>query len=95
MSLTAKQRRELLAASHALRPVATLSEEGVSEAAVGHVRTSFGGASLVKVRVATESRAACERIAAELAERVPCEVVKRLGRVVLLYRPERESDAGG
>jgi RNA-binding protein YhbY len=42
---------------------------------------------LGKVRIHADSGAECEQAAAELAQRVPCEVVSRVGRVVLLHRP--------
>ena len=87
MSLNAKQRKELWAQSHQLKAAITLSAEDLSDGAVAHVRGAFGPRTLLKVRLATDQRAACDVAAAEFERRVPCTVVKRVGRVVLLYRP--------
>ena len=86
MALTAKERRELLAASHPLKPLATVSAAEVSEAVVEHVRAGFTSRPLLKIRVAADNNNECDSVASELVRRVPCELVKRVGRVVVLYR---------
>lgn len=86
MSLTAKERRELLGRSHSLEAVATISAGELSDGVVAHIRTSFAGRTLVKVRFHADSAAECDAAAVELVRRVPCELVKRIGRVVVLYR---------
>ena len=85
MGLTAKERRTLLAESHRLRPVAVIAAGELSEGAVEHVRASFAGHELLKVRIHADSGEECDTAATELARRVPCELVKRIGRVVVLY----------
>lgn len=88
MALTAKERRELLTQGHALKAVVAISADALTDSVVAHVRTSFGSQRLVKLRIHAESGDACDAAAAEIAQRVPCEIVKRIGRVVLLYRAE-------
>ena len=92
MPLSARQRQALLAASHTLKPTATLSADGLTEAAVEHVRASFTGRELLKVRIHADSGAECDAAAEELARRLPCALVKRLGRVAVLYRPSPDAD---
>ena len=86
MSLSTKQRRELIARGHSLKATVTIAANPVSDNSVAHVRQLLAGRDLAKLRIRADSRAECEQAAAELAERVPCEVVMRVGRVVLLYR---------
>jgi RNA-binding protein len=81
-----KERRELAARGHHLKASVCLSAE-VAEEHVWHVRRAFAADELVKVRIRGDDRAAREQAARELAVRVPCEIVRRIGRVVLLYRP--------
>ncbi|MBW7904472.1 MAG: YhbY family RNA-binding protein [Phycisphaerae bacterium] len=88
MALDQKRRRELVAAGHALRATISVSAEGVSEGLVAHVREALAHHELVKVRVQTEDRADCDRIAAELARALGCELVQRVGRVALLHRAD-------
>ena len=87
MALTPKQRQALVAASHRLKPAVTVGTGDVSDSVVAQVRAAFAGHELIKIRVNADDAPTCDAIAADLAHRVPCEVVKRIGRVVLLYRP--------
>lgn len=74
-----------MAASHRLKPVAAISADRLTDEAVVHVRACLADRPLVKVRIHAETAAECDAAAADVARRVPCEVVKRIGRVVLLY----------
>lgn len=91
MSLDSRSRKDLLARSHPLRPTVTLSTN-LTDAAVAQVRTAFGSRELLKVRVQADSTAECDEVAARLAREVPCELVKRVGHVVILFRPADKSD---
>lgn len=84
MALSGKQRRELIASSHQLDVVASISAGDVSKGAVAHVRAYLATHDLAKVRIQADGRAECEQAANELAARVPCEIVARIGRIVLL-----------
>jgi len=87
MPLTPKERQTLVAASHPLKPVVVLKSGPVPPAVVEQVRRGFAHQELIKVRVQADSGEECDETGAELAVQVPCEVVKRIGRIVLLYRP--------
>jgi RNA-binding protein len=93
MALSAKQRRSLLAESHQLKPAVMLAPGPLSESAVRQVREAFRGRELIKVRVQSDSRGDCDDVAEQLAARVPCEIVKRVGRVVVLFgqKPDARS----
>jgi RNA-binding protein len=86
MDPEARRRRELRARGHHLKPVATVTPDGLTEPVLAHLRALLAHSELIKVRVRAERRAACEQVAAALAARVPCEVLARIGRVLLLYR---------
>ena len=91
MPLDSKQRRALTAQGNRLRPGAVIGADELSEATVAHVRQCFARGPLIKIRIQTEDRRRCDAVIAELAERVPCELVRRLGRVALFYRSQDES----
>ncbi len=92
MELTSGQRRALKARGNRIKASVTISAEDLSEAAVEHVRRAFARRDLIKVRLVTDDRELCDRAAAELARRVPCHLVQRIGRVALLYRPVENAD---
>jgi len=86
MPLDQKQRKALLAASHRLKPAVIVSPGELSEGVIAHVLASFGDRELIKVRVAADSAAECDAVAGQIVARVGCEIVKRVGRVIVLYR---------
>jgi RNA-binding protein len=87
--LSSKERRELAARGHHLKASVTLPTEVIADH-VRQVRNAFAGDDLIKIRIRGEDRAACERAAAEVADSVPCEIVQRVGRVVLLYKRKED-----
>jgi RNA-binding protein len=92
MPLTSKQRRELGARGQRLKPAVTISADAgaLAETVVTHVRALLVERELAKVRIRTDDRAACRRAAEQLAARVPCQIVRIVGRVALLYRADAE-----
>lgn len=85
--LSARDRRELLERSHGLKARLAVGRAGVAEAVVAQVRQAFAHHDLLKVRLQADDRGEADRLAAELAEAVPCTLIRRVGRVALLYRP--------
>jgi RNA-binding protein YhbY len=92
VALTSAQRQALRADGHRLTARVTVSAERLDDGVIEHIRASLAAAPLLKVRLQAEDRAQCDAAARELGRRVPCEVVKRIGRVVLLYRDTGAAD---
>lgn len=90
MQLPANQRRALIAAGHHLKAALTVSADHIEDSVVAHVRQAMTRHPLLKVRIAADRGSDCDAAAATLAERVPCALVQRVGRVALLYRPAPE-----
>ncbi|MFH1746476.1 MAG: YhbY family RNA-binding protein [Planctomycetota bacterium] len=89
MAITPKQRKELGIQGQKLKAVMTISADQLSDAAVEHVRRYLAERELAKVRIRAKRREDCQRVATELADRLQCELIQRVGRVALLYRPPR------
>lgn len=85
MPLDPKLRRQLAAQGHHLKPAVHLVAERLGASAVQQVRECLAAHPLIKVRIQADTGKECDAAAAELAAAVPCELVKRVGRVVLLY----------
>ncbi len=92
MALDARKRRDLVASANRLKISVTLSADSISDATIEHVRRCFTKHELIKVRIATPDRDAFKSAADRLAQRTPCDVIQRLGRVVTLYRPGQDAD---
>jgi len=92
MPLTSTQRRTLAASAHTLSPAVTLAESEISDSTAEHVRRQFLATELIKVRVNTRERDVFATVIEQLAAKVPCEIVRRIGRVAILYRPATPAD---
>lgn len=90
LELTGKQRRHLRALGHALRPVAQVGKEGISDGMIAAVDRALADHELVKVKIAESAGLDREDAAEELASRTESSVAQVLGNVVLLYRPDPE-----
>lgn len=86
-SPSARLRRTLVGRGHQLKARLTVGRAGLTDAFIRQVREVLAHADLVKVRIDCDDRDEAAGMAAELARRVPCHLVQRVGRVALLYRP--------
>jgi RNA-binding protein YhbY len=93
MPLTPRRRRELARSAHGLH-VSVHVAGTPGESAMEQIRAALSRRELVKVRVQTDDRETCRQVGAQLADRVPCELVARVGRVLLLYRSAGERSTG-
>jgi RNA-binding protein YhbY len=90
---TGAARRELLSRGHALKARLLIGRAGLSDPLLAQVRQVFTHADLLKVRLDAESADQADALAADLAARVPCHLIRRIGRVALLYSPGQEKTA--
>ncbi len=89
--LTGKQRRHLRALGHALRPVAQVGKDGLSEALVAAVEQALLDHELIKVKLLDTCALDRHEAADALAAGTGGAVAQVLGLTILLYRahPER------
>ncbi|MGE3182697.1 MAG: YhbY family RNA-binding protein [Phycisphaerae bacterium] len=87
MELAAKEKKRLMAESHALKAQISIGADVPQESDVAHIRTAFTHSELLKVRIRSKRREDRDRAAVILTEQVPCQLVAGIGHVVILYRP--------
>jgi RNA-binding protein len=90
LSLSPETRRRLLAESHALSARISVAGPDLSEGAIEHIRQALRHHPLLKVRLNGDDRSANDDLAARLAAAVPCELVRRIGKIAILYREPSE-----
>lgn len=95
MSLTSKQRAELRAEAHHLRPLVHVGQGGVS-AVASTLDDALRTHELVKVQLAKHSEVKPRDAAGQLAEAAGADIVQVIGKTVTLYRhnPELERKPG-
>ncbi|MCE9574959.1 MAG: ribosome assembly RNA-binding protein YhbY [Deltaproteobacteria bacterium] len=86
MSLTGKQRRHLRGLGHALRPVAQLGKDGVTDAFVNAVDDALVIHELIKIKLLETAPIDRHDAAEVVAARTSSEVAQVLGHTILLYR---------
>jgi len=86
--LDGKARRHLRALGHALRPVAQVGKEGLSDALVAAIARALADHELIKIKVGEAAGVERHEAADQLAARTESAVIQVLGNTILLYRPD-------
>jgi RNA-binding protein len=92
-ALTPRERSHLKARAHALEPVVTVGNSGITDRVVAEVDRALTAHELIKVKVGSDDREARVAMGDEICGRTDATAVHRVGKVLILWRPRRE-DAG-
>jgi len=92
--LTPAEKQKLIGQSHGLKPAVQIGKAGLTDAVVEQVRRAFNNAELLKVRILRDDRDELDAIARTLADKAGAVLVKRIGKVAILYRPAEGNDSG-
>jgi RNA-binding protein len=93
-SPTPAEKRALRAKAHALHPVVIVGHSGLTPAVLNEIDVSLQAHELVKIRVATGDRAQREEALARICARLGAAAVQHLGKLLIVWRPKPETDAG-
>ena len=91
--LTNRERAHLKARAHALEPKVHVGGAGVTDALVAEADRALTAHELIKVKIATDDRAARVAMGDEIAARTGAAVVHRVGKVVILWRARADPEA--
>ena len=87
IALTPKQRAQLKALAHHLKPIHQIGKEGLSEATRAAILEVFNHRELAKVKVQDSAPLTAHDAATELIARLPeLHHVQTIGKTVVLYR---------
>ncbi|MEI2417512.1 YhbY family RNA-binding protein [Orrella sp. JC864] len=87
LEITPRERSELRAAAHSLRPVVLIGDNGLTEAVLKEIDRALSAHGLIKVRAGGEDRDARETMLAGICDALSCAAVHHLGKMLILYRP--------
>ncbi len=93
LNLTTDQRRALRAKAHALNPVVSISQNGLSESVLKEIAASLDGHELIKIRVFNDERAVREQFLGSICEQLNAAPVQHIGKVLVIWRPAEEGQA--
>jgi RNA-binding protein len=86
MTMRGKDRAELRAEAHHLRPTVHVGHHGITAMLLQSLDDALEARELVKVQVERNAPQTVKEIAGELAEQVKAEVIQVIGRKTTLYR---------
>lgn len=89
--LTSDERRALRARAHALNPVVSISQNGLSEAVLKEIGTSLASHELIKIRVFNDDRAVRETFLATICETLQAAPVQHIGKLLVVWRPSDDA----
>ena len=91
IEITPPQRRALRAQAHALRPVVSVGNAGLTPQVLHEIDNALRAHGLVKVRVFSDDRGEREAMLARIADELDAASVQHIGKLLVLWRPQEES----
>lgn len=89
--LSSSERRTLRARAHSLHPVASISQNGLSDAVLAEIDRGLKAHELIKVRVYGIERDEREALLAEICSRLEAAPVQHIGNILVVYRASPEA----
>jgi RNA-binding protein len=86
MSLPESTRRELRGRGHALKPVVSIGNAGLSQAVLREIELSLEHHELMKIRISAADREARRDLIERICASLNAELVQAIGHVALIYR---------
>ena len=90
--LTSAQRQPLKARAHGLRPVVLLGAAGLTEKVLREIDRALTAHALIKIKVPNDDRSERIQVAADVAEKLSAANVQSIGKMIVLFRPQPESE---
>ena len=87
LDISADQRRSLRAQAHALNPVVTISQKGLSDSVLQEIGTNLDSHELIKIRVFNDDRAEREKYLSIICEQLSAAAVQHIGKLLVVWRP--------
>lgn len=85
MTLNTRQRKHLRGLTHALQPVVTVSDKGLSENVMAEIESALDHHELVKIKLRAD-RDTRSAWAEDIAKRCRAESIQAIGQVVCFFR---------
>ncbi len=90
VTLTNRERSHLKARAHAMEPVVTVGQAGVTDAVIKEIDLALTAHELIKVRAGSQDREARAEILQTIVARTDATSVQTVGKVMVLWRPNPE-----
>jgi len=86
MELRGKQKRFLRSQAHHLQPIFQIGKNGINDAVIIQIAEALEKRELIKISLLQNTDEIAEEVAHVLKDRINCEIVQIIGRVLVLYK---------
>lgn len=84
--ITTKERSNLKAIAHPLKPIMQIGKGGISETVIKQASEHLLNAELIKIKVLQNADFSARDIVSEFAEKLNADVVSCIGGIITLYK---------
>ncbi len=91
MKLSERQKKHLRRAAHALKPLLSTGDKGISDAFLQELDSTLEHHELLKIKVRAGDRLQRDQAIDELIGKMRATLVSRVGNIATLYRPRRKN----
>ena len=85
-----KQKKQLKALAHHLKPVVQIGKEGVFDNVIKSTKDSLLAHQLIKVHVSSSCALSVNEVALELSVATKATIIQTIGRMIVLYSPSKD-----
>ncbi len=90
MPLSNDRKKQFRTLGHKLNPIVTIAGNGLSEGVIAELNRALDDHELIKVKLAITERDERKEMVQELVQLPNVELIQEIGKVVLLYRPNKK-----
>jgi len=90
MPLSNDRKKHFRTLGHKLNPIVTIAGNGLSEGVIAELNRALDDHELIKVKLAITERDERKELVQELIQLPNVELIQEIGKVVLLYRPNKK-----
>ena len=92
MPINADRKKQFRTIGHQLNPIVTVAGNGLSESVVQELNRALDDHELIKVKLAITDREERKEIVTQLQTLPHVEVIQEIGKIVVLYRPNKKAN---
>lgn len=92
MPISAERKKSLRTIGHKLNPIVIIAGNGLSEGVLLELNRALDDHELIKVKLAIAEREERKELVTELVTLPNVELIQEIGKVVLLYRPNKKAN---
>jgi len=92
MPISPDRKKQFRTIGHKLNPIVTIAGNGLSEGVVAELNRALDDHELIKVKLALSEREDRKLVVEELGQLPGVEIIQEIGKVVLLYKPNKKAN---